>query len=80
MAIGLYMDKHISRLGFLFLAYAIISGGYVTQVLPCETKISLKNNIYVKHVIGFVLMFVFIMMEGGWDFGEKENEVFILLF
>ena len=32
------IDFNISKLAFLFLAYAIISGGYVTQVLPCEIK------------------------------------------
>lgn len=37
MPFNSYMENHISRLGFLFLAYAIISGGYVSHVLPCET-------------------------------------------
>lgn len=67
------IDFNISKLAFLFLAYAIISGGYVTQVLPCEIKHILKNNIYSKHVIGIILIFTFIMMEGGWDFDIKEQ-------
>ena len=36
-------------------------------------KYILKNNIYSKHVIGIILIFTFIMMEGGWDFDIKEQ-------
>lgn len=63
----------ISKISFMFLAYAVLAGGYVTQLLPCSTQYLLDNNIIIKHLTGFLLIFCFIMMEGGWDFDEKEN-------
>lgn len=34
----------------------------------------LKDNIYVKHIIGFLLIFIFIIQHGGWSFySELQN-------
>lgn len=63
----------ISKISFLFLVFAVIAGGYVTQVLPCQTQSFLQSNIYAKHLTGVILLFCFIMMEGGWDFNPEEN-------
>ena len=60
-----------SVISFLFLKFAIIAGGYVTQVIPCQTQKVLENNIFSKHIIGFLLAFAFIMLEGGWGFNEQ---------
>ena len=68
------MTNSISKISFLFLVYAVIAGGYVTQVLPCQTQFFLENSIFAKHFIGVLLIFCFIMMEGGWDFDMKEND------
>ena len=69
------IDNHISKLGFLFISFIIIASGYVTQVLPCQTQKFLKNNIYSKHVIGILIVFLFIMLEGGWSFDmEQQNK------
>jgi len=69
------IDNHISKLGFLFISFIIIASGYVTQVLPCQTQKFLKNNIYSKHIIGILIVFLFIMLEGGWSFDmEQQNE------
>ena len=63
-----------SVISFLFLKFAVIAGGYVTQVIPCQTQRILKHNIFSKHIIGFLLSFAFIMLEGGWGFNkELEN-------
>lgn len=67
------IDQNISKLAFLFLTYSVITGGYVTKVLSCQLQHAMEMNIYMKHVIGFILIFVFIMLEGGWDFSEEEN-------
>ena len=37
-------NKLISRLSFIFLAYATIAGGHVAMLLPCEIQYSLENN------------------------------------
>ena len=60
-----------SVISFLFLKFAIIAGGYVTQIIPCQTQRVLENNIFSKHIIGFLLAFAFIMLEGGWGFNEE---------
>ena len=62
------VTARISRVSFIFVSFVIISGGYTTQLLSCDTQRLLKNNIYVKHLAGFLLIFMFIMLEGGWDF------------
>tara|TARA_B110000503_G_scaffold138493_1_gene224790 strand:- start:693 stop:1271 length:579 start_codon:yes stop_codon:yes gene_type:complete len=68
------IDQNISKLAFLFLTYSVITGGYVTKVLSCQLQHAMEMNIYMKHVIGFILIFVFIMLEGGWDFSKQEND------
>lgn len=65
-------NEIISKMSFMFISYAIISGGYVTQILPCSIKSLLTNNIYMKHIIGLLLIFSFIMLEGGWSFNKKK--------
>lgn len=64
---------HIAKVSFIFITIAVIAGGFVTQILPCQTQNFLTHNIYIKHWIGFLLIFCFIMMEGGWDFSDEEN-------
>lgn len=68
------IEQNISKLAFLFLAYSVITGGYVSKVLSCQLQKTLETNIYMKHFIGFILIFVFIMLEGGWDFDPEENQ------
>jgi len=65
--------KYLSFIAFLFLAFAITSSGFVTQILSCQVQELLHKNIYVKHVIGYLLIYVFIMLEGGWAFDQKEE-------
>lgn len=62
------LTTRISRISFIFVSLVIIAGGYTTQLLSCETQRLLKNNIYVKHLIGLLLIFMFIMLEGGWEY------------
>ena len=66
--------KYLSFIAFLFLAFAITSSGFVTQILSCQVQELLHTNIYVKHVIGYLLIYVFIMLEGGWAFNQEEEE------
>lgn len=69
----MFNDKDISKVLFLFVSYIIISSNYLTQVLPCQTQFFFKNNIYGKHIIGYLISFIFIMLVGGWSFDEKEE-------
>ena len=68
-------DSEISKIAFLFLAFGIIFGGYIANILPCQLQKFLKNNIYAHHVIGILIFFIFIMMEGGWEFTNKYDDL-----
>ncbi len=69
------LDKNISKILFLFISYIIVSSNYLTQVLPCQTQFFLKSNIYGKHIIGYLISFIFIMLVGGWSFNQKEEDM-----
>lgn len=61
-----------SKIGFIFLIFTFISGGYVNQILSCQLQNFLTHNIFGKHIIGIILLFSLIMMEGGWSFKKEK--------
>lgn len=66
--------SHIfSKIAFLFLIFSVVAGGYVHDIFPCQMHAALSKNIYARHIIGIILVFCFIMMEGGWDFDYDEQ-------
>ena len=65
---------NISKLSFAFISYIVVASGYVTQVLPCQTQKFMTTNIMAKHIIGVLLCFMFIMLEGGWSFDLEVQE------
>lgn len=67
-------DIYTSRVAFLFLIFAVISGGYISEVLSCQLQKMLSTSHVARHTIGFVMVFVFLMMEGGWSFDSAEDE------
>ena len=68
------IKNEASKIGFLFISFVVIASGYVTQVLPCQTHNFLQNSTFGKHIIGILIMFLFIMLEGGWSFNMKEQD------
>jgi hypothetical protein len=68
------LTNNISKISFIFIAFLVIAGGYTTQIFSCSTQRFLSSNIYGKHFIGIGLIFVFIMLEGGWDFDKTEQD------
>ena len=69
------LTSNISKISFIFVAFLVIAGGYTTQIFSCSTQRFLSSNIYGKHFIGIGLIFIFIMLEGGWSFDKKEREL-----
>ena len=65
------ISKNISKLAFLFIVFAVVAGGSVTHVLSCQFQSILETSFVIKHVFGVLLIFLFIMLEGGWDFSKK---------
>jgi len=67
-------DLFLSRFAFVFVIYAVITSGYIQEVLSCQMRYFLENMYLPRHLFGILLVFFFIMMEGGWSFDTEENE------
>ncbi len=68
------ISSHASKIGFLFISFMVVAGGYVTQVLPCQTQNYLQDGMLGKHFVGWLICFLFIMLEGGWSFNMDEQK------
>ena len=65
---------YFSRFAFIFLVYVVITSGYINKTLSCQMREFLSNTQYGQHVMGLVMVFVFVMLEGGWSFDEPSEE------
>jgi uncharacterized membrane protein len=75
MAYNLDFTNNVSRFAFIFLIYAIITSGYIAEILSCQMRSFIQNYWYARHILAIILVFAFIMFEGGWDFNkERENK------
>ena len=67
------ISTHSSKIGFLFISWMVVASGYVTQVLPCQTQQYFQEGMLGKHIVGWLICFLFIMLEGGWSFNMDEQ-------
>lgn len=73
-AIDTFIEANSSKIVFLVLMYVIISSGYISHFFPCQTQELFMNNYWIKHVLGVLIIFSFIMFEGGWSFNKEEQD------
>jgi hypothetical protein len=58
---------YLPRLAFLFLLFTVVTSGFITELLSCQIRYVLTYNIYARHFLAILLIFIFIMALGGWS-------------
>lgn len=71
---NLNFTTNISRFAFIFLIFVLITSGYIKEILSCQLREFIKKSIFIKHLMTIIVIFTFIMFEGGWDFDKSRED------
>jgi hypothetical protein len=58
---------YLPRIAFLFLLFTVVTSGFITELLSCQIRYVLTYNIYARHFLAILMIFIFIMGLGGWS-------------
>jgi hypothetical protein len=64
------------QLKSVFVLYLIVACNFLANTFGCKTQQLLRNNMYVKHLVGFLTLFFFITIASGASDGTDENIFF----
>ena len=67
--------SNISKFSYLLIIFISLVSNDVKDVLSCQMRYEIDNNIYFRHIIGILLFFAFIMSLGGWSFDKKIDDM-----
>jgi len=74
MAYNFDFTTNVSRFAFIFLIYVLVTSGYISEILSCQMRNFIQKYWYARHILAIILVFAFIMFEGGWDFDKSEED------
>jgi hypothetical protein len=58
----------------LLLLFLVVTGNFIGQLLPCKLQDVITNNMYLKHLIAFLILLFVI------EIGERKYKTFTELF
>jgi phosphatidylglycerophosphate synthase len=67
----------------IFVLYLIISGNFLANLFGCRTQEALNNNMLLKHFLGFMTMFFFVVLvdsNSKWSDSPSTQLLFTLMF
>lgn len=66
----------------IFIFILIISGNYLAELLPCKVQSIVRNNMYVKHLLGFMTLLFFVIITLPEIFNEFVfiNSIILYIF
>lgn len=67
----------------IFVLYLIVSGNYLANLFGCKTQETLNNNMFLKHLLGFMTMYFFVVLvdsKSKWSDSPKTQLLFTFLF
>ena len=66
----------LPRVGyFLIFLFTIITSTYIAELLSCQFRNMLTNNMYARHYLAILMIFFFIMGLGGWSFDSSVDKM-----
>ena len=67
----------------IFILYLIISGNFLANLFGCRTQEALNNNMWLKHLLGFMTMYFFVVLvdsKSKLSDSPRTQMLFTLLF
>ena len=55
------LEDNAIHLKHLFVLYLIIAGNYLGELFGCKTQKMFQENMYFKHIIGFMTLYFFVL-------------------
>lgn len=55
-------DRLLSSPKNIFILYLIVSGNFLANLFGCKTQQALTNNMWLKHMLGFMTIYFFVVL------------------